>query len=321
LACQPNYGFYKLTQPESGEHLRVALVQANVVAEDKMPLADQAKHLRAYEVLTKDAASRDPDLIVWPATSLPAPIQSSRLVRFTVRRVVRQAGAYVLVGGAGQEKLEPRKEGYRPFSNSEFLISPSGRVAAEYNKMRLLPFNEYVPLQGIITWPEWISTPKESFLAGEELTLFEVSGVRFGTPICWENNLPDLIRRFVAEGANFVVSVTNEAFMGRTAGPYQTLAITVFRAVENRVAIARAASTGVSAFVSPDGAIVDRVRDSNGDDLFVSGILVRDVPISRNKTFYTVYGDLFAYAVICVAALIIVAPLLAKQWNGLRYRS
>jgi apolipoprotein N-acyltransferase len=109
--------------------------------------------------------------------------------------------------------------------------------------------------------------------------------------------------------------------MGRSAAPYQTLAINVFRAVENRVAIVRVAPTGVSAFINPDGAIVDRVRGSNGDDLFVSGILVRDVPISKNKTFYTVYGDLFAYVVICVATLIIVASLLANKWNGLRHRS
>ena len=96
-----SYGFYKLKEPKSDKYLRVALVQANVVAEDNMPLAEQAKHLRAYEVLTKEAASRDPDLIVWPASSLPAPIEYSRLVRYNVRRIVRETGSYILMGGAG----------------------------------------------------------------------------------------------------------------------------------------------------------------------------------------------------------------------------
>jgi apolipoprotein N-acyltransferase len=310
-----SYGFYKLKEPESGKHLRVALVQANVVAEDKMPLAEQAKHLQAYEVLTREAASSDPDLIVWPASSLPAPIEYSRLVRYNVRRIVRETGTYILMGGAGHEKLEPRKEGYRPFSNSEFLISPKGRIEAQYDKMRLLPFNEYVPLQGRITWPKWITTPKDSFLAGEKLTLFEVKGARFGAPICWENMLADQFRLFVAEGAHFMVSATNDSFMGRSAGPYQVLAMNAFRAVENRVAVVRSAVTGVSAFINPYGAIVERVRDSDGDDLFVSGILVRNIALSESATIYTLYGDLFVYVVISLAALIVLAPLFARKWR------
>ncbi|MBA7674590.1 Apolipoprotein N-acyltransferase [subsurface metagenome] len=225
------------------------------------------------------------------------------------------------MGGAGYEKCKPRKEGYLPYSNSEFLISPSGRLEAQYNKIRLLPFNEYVPFKGKITWPKWITTVKESFLPGESYTLFQVSGAKFGTPICWENMFPDFFRRFVLDGANLMVSVTNEGFFGRTAAPHQTLAMNVFRAVENRVAVVRAAPTGISAFINPSGEIVDRVRDGNGKDLFVSGFLVRDVPLSNTKTFYTMYGDIFAYVVIGMAGLIIVASLLTQKWSVFRPRS
>jgi len=127
----------------------------------------------------------------------------------------------------------------------------------------------------------------------------------------------NFFRRFVREGAHFMVSVTNEGFLGRTSAPYQSLAMNVFRAVENKVAIVRAATTGVSAFINPDGEIVERVRDSNGNDLFVSGVLVGDVPLSNIKTLYTVYGEVFAYAVIGVAAFIILVSLCAKSWSGL----
>ena len=125
---------------------------------------------------------------------------------------------------------------------------------------------------------------------------------------------PDLFRHFVMDGAQFMVSVTNEGFFGRTSAPYQTLAINVFRAVENRVAIVRAATTGVSGFINANGEIVERVRGRSGEDLFVSGVLVWDVPLSNTKTFYTVYGDIFAYTVIGIAALILLISVCAQHW-------
>lgn len=311
LVATLSYGWYRLGAPEKGERLRVALVQANVLAREKMSIADQLEHMRAYDELTREAAKSRPDLVVWPSSSLPAPIRS-RVVHFYTRRLVYETGTYLLVGGAGGNKFAPRKDRLLPFSNSEFLIAPSGRVERQYNKIRLTPFDEYVPLNGTIPWPRWITTMKDGFVAGSEYTLFQVAGARFGAPVCWENTFPDLFRRFVRDGANFMVSVTNEGFFGPTAGPYQTLAMNVFRAVENRVAIVRAATTGVSGFISPKGEVVARIADGNGKDLFVSGVLVRDVPLSNGKTFYTLYGDVFAHATIGLAALLILASLFSQ---------
>ncbi len=300
------YGWYKLSLTPSQEHLRVALVQANILVRDKMPIAEQAEHMRIYERMTREAVREGPKLVVWPSSCLPAPIASSRLVRYSLARLARETGCYLVVGGAGHEKFGQRKEGYLPYSNSEFLIAPSGQLAGQYDKVKLIAFNEYLPLQGIVTWPEWITTLKESFAPGEKYTLFEVSGAKFGTPICWENMFPEVFRRFVKEGAKLMVSVTNEGFFGRTPAPYQSVATNVFRAVENRVSVVRSAPTGISAFIDPDGRIVERVRDGNGNDLFVPGVLVRDVPLANKRTFYTVHGDVFAYFAMAIAAFMVI---------------
>jgi apolipoprotein N-acyltransferase len=311
------YGSYRLSAPEPDQHLRVALVQANAVVRQNMSPPEQEQHLSAYRGLTLEAAQAKPDLVVWPSSSLPAAMSLSPLVRQKVTSLAREIGCYLLVGGAGYEKMKPRKERYLPFSNSEFLISPSGRLEGQYEKIRLLPFSEDLPLKGKINWPSWITTLKESFLAGDSLTLFHVSGASFGTPICWENLFPDFYRQFVLNGANLMVSVSNDAFFGLTAAPYQSLAMNVFRAVENRVAVVRATTTGVSAFIEPSGKIAEKVRDGNGKELFVSGFLVRDVPVSNRKTFYTLHGDLFAYIAIGVSVLALLASLYSlysRKW-------
>lgn len=313
-----SYGWYRLGLPESNKRLRVALVQGNSIVVDNMPFTDQAAHLQVYEKLSRKAAKKKPSLIIWPAASLPAPIATSIMVRHNVHQLARETTAYLLVGGSGFEKLKPIKEGYHGYANTEFLISPSGRPDGQYNKIRLVPFNEYLPLQGKIKWPRWITALEQSFIPGKKFILFDMKGIKFGTPICWENMFPDVFRRFVKDGANFMVSVTNEAYLGLTPGPYQTLAVNIFRAVENRIAIARANSTGVSAFIDPDGKIIERIQDTNGKDLFVSGILVRELPLSNNKTFYTRYGDVFAYVMMGITFFCLIYSMAVHKLSSAR---
>lgn len=296
------YGWHMMSaaQPSQG-HVRVAVVQANVAARNAMTVQEQMKHLAAYGRLTREAARDKPDLVVWPSSSLPGPI-TFWMIRLYVNDLASRAGTTLLVGGAGGDKFAPVRDGQSPFSNSEFLVSPQGELRGQYNKVRLTPFNEQVPLQGVVSWPRWLSGLERSFVAGDSYTLFEVGAARFGAPICWENLFPDLFRRFPLAGANLMVSVTNESAFG-TAGPRQTLAMTVFRAVENRVAIARAATTGVSGFIDPQGRIIARISDANGADVFVAGAQVRELPLLQARTFYTLHGDVFAQVVAAAAML------------------
>jgi apolipoprotein N-acyltransferase len=306
------YGVYRLVEvPQPTGHLRVAIVQANMVSHGNMSVHEQMAQLAAYDRLTREAMKEKPELVVWPSSSLPGPIEFW-MIRLYVGRIVKLAGTPLLVGGAGGDKFAPVQDSLLPYSNSEFLLSPSGNVAGQYNKMHLTPFTEMVPLQGLIAWPHWMTGLRKSFVAGERHEVFQVGEARFGAPICWENSFPDVFRRFVLAGANFMASVTNESAFGPTAGPHQTLAMNAFRAVENRVSVARSATTGVSAFIDTRGRIVSRVQGADGADLFVSGVLVRDVPLSGERTFYTAYGDVFAQACALAAALILLLCLAVR---------
>jgi apolipoprotein N-acyltransferase len=102
----------------------------------------------------------------------------------------------------------------------------------------------------------------------------------------------------VKKGAGFLINISNEGWVEKSAYSYQALSISVFRAVENRVNLVRSTNTGVSSFIDPYGRITARLTNG-GKDLFVEGALTREIILSPPGTFYTRYGDIFAYA--CIA--------------------
>jgi len=111
----------------------------------------------------------------------------------------------------------------------------------------------------------------------------------------------------VAGGARFMVNITNDAWFGDSGGPLQHLAMVPLRAVENGVAVARAANTGVSALVSPSGRLGPELG------LFRRGVLRVDVPLAPGPTFYTRFGDLFAYAMTAVSLAALAARFVARR--------
>ena len=150
-------------------------------------------------------------------------------------------------------------------------------------------------------------------MPGETHTVFDLPPHRFGVTICWENIFPDLVRQLVKSGAQFIVNITNEAWFGRTDAPYQFVAMNVFRAVENRVYVVRCANTGVSCFIDPCGRVLNRVKDINGNDIFVRGVLTGSVIPLESKTFYTRYGDWLVWLSFAVSTVTLVAALLRKR--------
>lgn len=313
LAAALAYGFFSLKASKATDHIRIGLVQNGVRARHVAQRSEQESILDTFQTLTRKAAREGPELIIWPASSLPAPITVSRFVRDSVTKLAKETQAYLVVGSATFEKFKPLKQGERPYSNSEFVVSPDGRIDGPYNKVILLPFDEYLPLQGLVEWPVWITPLRQGFLPGDTLKLFEVGPAKFGTPICWENMFPDFFRKFVKRGANLMISVTNEGFMEHSRAQYQSLAINVFRAVENRISVIRASSVGVSAVIDPKGNILDRVHDEARHDLFVSGFIVRDVPLFNSSSLYTHYGDVFAYLMIGVVMVSLLFALHSKR--------
>ena len=139
--------------------------------------------------------------------------------------------------------------------NSAFLVGPEATVLGRYDKIHLVPFGEYIPLRRLLFFLDKLVQGIGDFRSGEAYTVMAIPQGRFAVLICFEVIFPDLVRHFVRHGAQFLVNITNDAWFGYSPASYQHLSMVVFRAVENRLPIVRAANTGISAVIDPTGRL------------------------------------------------------------------
>jgi len=273
-------------RPPAGA-LRVALAQGNVEQEHKWDPAYQDETLARYRALTAEAAARRAHLVVWPETATPFFFQEPGPRRDAVLETAEKNGVYLLFGSPAFRR-DP--SGAIQELNRVYLVSPAGRELATYDKMQLVPFGEYVPYAHVLFFVRRIVEAVGDVVPGLVPTVFRVPAARFGVAICYEDVFPGVTRRFVAAGADFLVNVTNDAWYGPTSAPHQHLAQATFRAIEGRVPLVRAANTGISAVIDVDGRIRWR------GPLFEPLAHVEQISWPGVRTFYTRFGDVFAWA-------------------------
>ena len=307
-----SYGAHQLrtVNGSSGRrHLRIALVQGNIPQAIKWETVAREKIIEIYTKLTALAGFDQPHLVIWPEAAYPGYFNRDRDAA-VIQNTVKKIGVPLVVGS-------PHWESEALVYNSAYLLSSDGEVKARYDKQYLVPFGEYVPLKPVFGWLEPLaySLGVSDFSAGHKPVLFKILNgeVAFSTLICFEDVFSGLARAAVQEGADFLAVITNDAWFGNSAAPYQHLQASIFRAIENSVPVVRAANTGVSAFISSTGKVLGRVHDSKGKDIFVTGKQTLDLPLNGRTTSYQRGGWLFPYAALALFAII----LAAKNWKKL----
>jgi apolipoprotein N-acyltransferase len=266
--------------------LKVAIAQGNVEQDHKWDPAYQNETMSRYRTLTANAAERHPDLVVWPETATPFFFQEPGALRESILDLAAEHKVPVIFGSPA---FRQDRAGAIEELNRAYLVSADGRELASYDKMQLVPFGEYVPYAGVLFFVNRIVEAVGTVVPGVTPTVFRLPAARFGVLICYEDVFPALTRRFIAGGADFLVNITNDAWYGPTSAPRQHLAQATLRAIENRVPLVRAANTGISAIVDPDG----RIRWQG--PLFETMYHVDEIAWPDARTFYTRFGDVFAW--------------------------
>lgn len=278
------YGFSLLRQEQAGVPLKVALIQGNIDQGIKWDPAFMEETISIYERLSRRAAAAGVDLVVWPESAAPFFFQEPGAPTDRITSLARAVQAPLIFGSPAFDDSGPR----RRYFNSAFLLSPAGEVLGRSDKMHLVPFGEYVPLAKLLPFVQKLVVGVGDFSPGDALTALDIGTGKVGVLVCFEGIFPELSRRYVREGAQLLVNITNDGWYGRSSAPYQHLSMSVFRAIENGVPLVRAANTGISAIIDKKGHI------SQATHLFEEDYCAGEVIIGTGGTLYTRIGDVFA---------------------------
>lgn len=289
------FGVHRLAgeMPEDVLGPRLRIVQANVPQAMKWNPEERERILSLYLALSSQVASDWPTHIVWPETAVPYLIEEAKVSDAIV--------AAVPIGGAlltGAVRRTADFEWYPALLNSILGISESGEIAAAYDKVRLVPFGEYMPLRRILPFKK-LTVGTIDYVSGDERVVFSLPNLPPVMPmICYEAIFPDARRQ--GQQPKWILNVTNDAWFGDSSGPYQHLLAARVRAIERGVPLIRAANTGISAVTDAYG----RVRASL--QLNTSGIIDTSLPQAlRSGTLYTSLGNL-PFGVALVTSFLVI---------------
>jgi apolipoprotein N-acyltransferase len=280
-----------------GESLRIGLVQASIPQDEKWQPGLAWRNIGWHADLTRAAARQGARLIIWPESAVPYYYDTTPAIAETMRDLARQSGAFLLFGNDDREAGERQD---RIFVGAK-LVDPNGSLRFRYHKMQLVPFGEYLPLAALFErlGVEKLVQEVGAFTPGHEATVGEVAGRRFGVTVCYEVIFPWLVRRFVDQGADLLVNITNDGWYGRTSAPYQHFAMARLRAIENGRHLLRAANTGITAVVDPRGRVLART------ELFERTVLVSEVGLSRERTLFSRIGESFGWGCLGITLLLL----------------
>ncbi|MBN1411778.1 MAG: apolipoprotein N-acyltransferase, partial [Spirochaetales bacterium] len=258
------------------------------------------RHRESFEKLKKltdKAVSLDPDLVIWPELAFFPSINWYYRYRNTFEKSMIEdlkdylsaRDLHVLIGNPDITATPAGNGGYDIKTYNASLLFVGEKVTGVYRKQHLVPFGEYFPYAKMFPdFYQWLQghPDVDLFTPGENNVPMEVDGIKFSPVICFEDSFPDISRNMVLKGAQFLVNQTSDSLAYSEVASVQHLLMAVFRCVENKRGMARATNYGMTAFISPNGRIMNEIPFSAED------FCADELPVAGNeKTFYTLYGD------------------------------
>ena len=247
-----------------------------------------------------------PTIVIFPESPMNFQYESDREFKTFLKDFATRNNASVLFNSA-----QPNTRGTN-FYNSAVMVNPQGGKIAQYDKIHLVPFGETVPLPAALA--QFVPTMVGNFEIGENYNLFPFGDAKGGVMICFESHFPSLAREFVRGGADVLIEMTNDGYLGDTPILRQHLANAVFRAVETNRPVLRVTNVGVTAYINERGEVLDAAKPYTEDTRIWTGS-----KSDNSQTFYVKYGDWFAWLCSIVSLALLFLSLWISKTNGKTY--
>ena len=291
----------------------VVAVQPNVPMKLVKSVTEMRQLTEHHFQVSEDALNKlpqdgKPRLVIWPESPMYFSYGSDQFLRERIANFAKQHRTFVLLNS---QEVAPNDGLY----NSAVLINEEGGLVSQYDKIRLLPFGEYVPLPRWLPGAGLITAIVGDFTPGTEYRQMQIGPLRAGTFICIESAYPYIARQFTRDGSDVLINISNDGYLGPTAVLRQHLANAVFRAVENGRPVLRVTNTGITAYIAPDGEVREATATYQPD--------VRQWGITRSydsQTFYTSFGDLFVWICVIITLFVFILSTYRRREGKLEVR-
>jgi apolipoprotein N-acyltransferase len=259
------------------------------------------------EVLSRLPKDQRPKLVIWPESPMNFTYGIDSQLRELLTRFTTTNQTALLLNSQEQAPNEG-------IYNSALLVNQEGRLIAQYDKIRLMPFGEYVPLPRWMPGASLIGAIVGDFTPGTNYRPMTIGEVRAGVFICIESAYPHIPRNLTREGADVLINISNDGYLGPTAVMRQHLANAVFRAVENGRPILRVTNSGISAYITSSGEVRDATQG------FQTATRIWTIaPNESAGTFYSRRGDLFVGSATALSVLLFAGSFVRRTrgWHRL----
>jgi len=286
------YGVYRdKTIDLRGENFRIGLIQLNIKQKDKWKPEMQEPTIKDYSKQIRKLTNKENlQLIILPESAIPLHLLHNFSTKTRISELAKNNKVNIITGFPDYKVNFDSSKISHKFYNSATMIDKSGKYHKKYDKIRLVPFGERIPLLEKIPILKKLQFGQANFEYGDEFLLYEINDYKFPVMICFEGVFPNLSRKYSLKGADALIVITNDAWFKNTIFPVEHANNTLLRAVETRLPLIRVANTGISYFVSPVGEILRELP------IYVKGNFTFNLvkTAKEQKTFFAKYGYVFA---------------------------
>jgi apolipoprotein N-acyltransferase len=275
-----------------------AMLQGNISYQDSAGVMAE-KIRQGYVRMAESLKSSNVDLLLIPESPSPISFQYDSDYRRTCELLAKSCSMGLVFNNNRVETIGNSERYY----NSAYFLDHGGNMVNVYDKMHLVPFGEYIPLKILFQFIRTISKDVSEYSRGDNYRIVKVGDHPANAVICFEIVFPGHVRRFIQQGSQLILNLTNDGWYGDSSAPYQHLAIARWRAIENRRFLLRAANSGVSACIEPTG----RIQTSTG--ILYEAVCKGRFEFIKQKTFYTRYGDVFVFVCVIIASGFLIAAI------------